>query len=415
MLVPGNEGFSIKHTQGLPPAASRATLLSRHAMTTISRRDFLKRTGAAIASATMPAIAGPISASARETEAPPKPTGAELRTITDVAQKFMDKHNMPGLSVAIARHGQFVYQAGFGYADKAADQLVNPAHLFRIASVTKPITSVALFTLIQEGRLKLDDRVFGAGGVLGFDYGDGYPERVSRITIHHLLTHTSGGWANDGNDPMFRNLKMSHKELITWAVNNQSLKDEPGQHYAYSNFGYCILGRVLEKISGRSYSDFVRQAVLKPCGIQDMQLAGNTLAQRALREVLYYGGNGNPYNMNVTRMDSHGGWIGTPSDLVQFALHVDGFDTTPSILRKETIRTMTASTAANEGYACGWCVNRAHNYWHNGSLPGVTTILVRTASGLCWAAFANARSEGANLAIDQMMWKMVKAVPAWRA
>jgi CubicO group peptidase (beta-lactamase class C family) len=214
---------------------------------------------------------------------------------------------------------------------------------------------------------------------------------------------------------MFRNLKMNHKELITWAVQNQPLKNEPGPHYAYSNFGYCILGRVLERVSGQSYATFVHQAGLKPCGIQDMQLAGNSLAQRAPQEVLYYGPSDNPYNMNVTRMDSHGGWIGTPSDLVRFELHVDDFDTTPSILRKETIRTMTTSTAANEGYACGWCVNRFRNYWHNGSLPGTTSILVRTASGLCWAAFANARSEGVNLAIDQMMWKVARAVPAWRA
>ena len=335
--------------------------------------------------------------------------------MADIAQQFMDKHDLPGLSVSIARRGQFVYRAGFGYADKAAGQAVDPSHLFRIASVTKPITSVALFTLIEQGRLKLDDRVFGADGVLRFDYGHDYPERVSRITIHHLLTHTAGGWANDGNDPMFRHPKMNHKELITWTLHNQPLQNEPGQHHAYSNFGYCILGRILEKVSGQSYATFVRQAVLKPCGIEDMQLAGNTLAQRAPKEVLYYGRKENPYGMNVTRMDSHGGWIGTPSDVVQFVLHVDGFNTTPSILRPETIRTMTASSAANEGYGCGWCVNRAHNYWHGGSLPGVTTILVRTASGLCWAAFANARNQGVNLAIDQMMWKLVKAVPAWRA
>ena len=363
----------------------------------------------------MPAIVGRLSASAHETEAQPKPTSAELRTITDVVQQFMDKHGMPGLSVAIARRGQFVFQAGFGYADKAAGQPVTPAHLFRIASVTKPITSVALFTLVEQGRLKLNDLVFGAAGVLGFDYGDSYPERVHRITIHHLLTHTGGGWANDRNDPMFRNPKMNHKELITRAVHNQPLQNEPGQHYAYSNFGYCVLGRVLEKVSGQFYASFVSQAVLEPCGIQGMQLAGNTLAQRAPQEVLYYGPNENPYNMNVTRMDSHGGWIGTPSDLARFSLHVDGFETTPNILRKETLRTMTTSSAANEGYACGWCVNKFRNYWHNGSLPGTTSILVRTASGLCWAAFANARSEGANLAMDQMMWRVVKAVPAWRA
>ena len=384
-------------------------------MTKVSRRDFLKRAGVALASGTLAAARGRIAARAREADPQPKPTGAELRQIAEIAQQFMAEHKIPGLSVAIARRGQLVYQAGFGYADKDAGQAVNPTHLFRIASVTKPVTSVALFMLIEQGRLRLDDRVFGPGAVLGLDYGDDYPDKIKRITLHHLLTHTAGGWANDGNDPMFRKVKMNHRELISWVLKNQPLKNDPGQHYAYSNFGYCILGRVVEKVSGQSYAAFVRQVVLKPCGVQDMQLAGNTLAERAPREVLYYSHEESPYSMNVNRMDSHGGWIGTTADLVQFALHVDGFSTTPSLLRSETIRTMTTGSAANPHYACGWCVNEAHNHWHDGSLPGTTTLLVRTASGLCWAAFANARSAGANRALDRMMWDLVKAVPAWHA
>ncbi len=73
---------------------------------------------------------------------------------------------------------------------------------------------------------------------------------------------------------------------------------------------------------------------------------------------------------------------------------------------------MTATTA-NPHYACGWCVNSFPNWWHTGSLPGTLTVMVRTASGLCWAALTNTRAEGINL--DAMMWKMVNAVPAWKA
>ena len=76
---------------------------------------------------------------------------------------------------------------------------------------------------------------------------------------------------------------------------------------------------------------------------------------------------------------------------------------------------MTTPTAANPGYACGWAVNKAPNWWHNGSLPGTSSILVRTASGLCWAALANARTQGIGPGLDQMMWKIAKAVPEWRA
>jgi hypothetical protein len=172
---------------------------------------------------------------------------------------------------------------------------------------------------------------------------------------------------------------------------------EPSRSRAYELAGLVIL-----------------QAVLEPCGIRDMQLAGNTLAQRAYDEVCYYGRDEDPYSMNVTRMDAHGGWIGAPDDLVRFALRVGGSNGVPGLLRAETIKTMLTASAANAGYACGWCVNRVPNYWHTGSLPGTTTIVVRTASGLCWAGFANARADGSGLALDQMMWQMARAVPAWR-
>lgn len=386
-------------------------------MPRVSRRHFLARAGRFIAAGAIPAVCRPFAAFAQGSQLQHKPGEAEAGAIAKVAGEFMTKCRVPGLSVSFARHGELVYEAGFGYADDGATERVTPAHLFRIASVSKPVTSVAVFTLIENGRLKLEDQVFGAGGVLGFDYGDILSERVRKITVHHLLTHTGGGWSNDGDDPMFRHKDMAHRELIAWTLRNQPLKEEPGQKYAYSNFGYCILGRVVEKVSGRPYADYVRQAVLEPCGIRDMQLAGNTLAQRAQEEVRYYDRdrNENPYNMNVTRMDSHGGWIAAPGDLVRFALRVGGTDTVPNLLRPETIKTMLTTSAANAGYACGWSVNRVPNYWHSGNLPGTTTIMVRTASGLCWAGFANARADGSELALDRMMWQMAGAVPAWRA
>jgi CubicO group peptidase (beta-lactamase class C family) len=362
-------------------------------------------------------LEGPFSALAADEGNPePVPTTDEAAAIARVVTESMERHHAPALSLAVARHGRLVYQQGFGYADKKAGEPATTASRFRIASVTKPITSVAIFSLIEQGRVGLHDLVFGERGRLGFDYGNDYPGAVERITLHHLLTHTAGGWENDGDDPMFREKSMSHRELITWTLRHQSLKHEPGSHYAYSNFGYCLLGRVIEKITGQSYEKHVQQAVLAKCGITDMRLAGNTLAQRAPGEVIYYGrsdADTEPYDMNVTRMDSHGGWVATPGDVVRFAMHVDGFKTTPSLLRAETIKTMTTASAANSQYACGWCVNKMPNWWHTGSLPGTLTVMVRTGSGLCWAAFTNTRVEGLNL--DELMWKVVQCVPAWHS
>jgi hypothetical protein len=149
-----------------------------------------------------------------------------------------------------------------------------------------------------------------------------------------------------------------------------------------------------------------------------MRIAGNTLAERAPGEVVYYGQGGeNPYDMNVRRMDSHGGWLATASDVVRLATHVDGMSPARDILRPNTIREMTTATAANPQYAKGWAVNSLNNWWHVGSLPGTTSIVVRTASGLCWAALLNTRETNADTggALDSMMWDMVKQVRSWGA
>jgi CubicO group peptidase (beta-lactamase class C family) len=341
---------------------------------------------------------------------------SEQQAIAAVAREFMERFKVPGLSVAIAREGRFVLRRGFGAADEETKTPVTPGHLFRIASVSKPFTSAAIFSMIEQGRLAPDDLVFGEKGRLGLEYGKTLPEPVREITVHHLLTHTCGGWANKGADPMFLHPAMNHRELIEWTLANQPLTHKPGMAYAYSNFGYCILGRLLEKLTGLPYAQAVQRDVLARCGITTMRIAGNTLAERAAEEVTYFSnGAGNPYGMNVARMDSHGGWLATAGDLVRFAMHVDGFPNPPDILRAETLKAMTTPTAANEHYACGWNVNKTPNWWHSGSLPGTSSILVRTASGLCWAALANARAEGIGPALDGMMWKIAKAVPAWRA
>lgn len=389
----------------------------------MTRRTCLKRLAlAAAASGGIPAVLRTFPADADERETQHTPTKAELAAMAEIARQTMEQSNAPGLSVAVARHGQLVFQQGYGLADKASGEAVTPASLFRIASVSKPITSVAVFSLIEQGRLRLNDRVFGADGIFRgeyMDFGKDHPDWVAKITVHHLLTHTCGGWDNSGKahpDPMFSKPALNHRELIAWTLRELPLENEPGTHYAYSNFGFCVLGRVIEKITGRPYPQYVQEAVLSKCGVTDMCIGGNVRAERAPREVIYYGQQGggtNVYDMNVARMDSHGGWIATPSDLVRFATHVDGFKTTPNILEAATIKTMTTATEQNANYACGWCVNRFRNWWHTGSLPGTLTVMVRTGSGLCWAALTNTRVDGLNL--DEMMWKMVRAVSEWRA
>lgn len=335
--------------------------------------------------------------------APPTPTDAEKAEMARLAAAFLREHSLPGLSVSFVRGDWPLLAAGYGFADANRVVPVTPHHRFRIASVSKTITATAIMICVRQGRLRLDHPVFGPRGLLEFPTA----EALHGITVDHLLTHTSGGWPNDATDPMFRDPKLSHQELITWTLANLKPTHAPGKKYAYSNFGYCLLGRVLERVTGQPYAEAVARLVLEPCGITAMHPGGNTRAEKRADEVEYITSRPDEaYGMNVARMDAHGGWIATASDLVRFASQL------PRLLNSENLRLMT-TPGLNPGYARGWAVNAAPNWWHNGSLPGTTSILVRTASGLCWAGLVNGRTEQSGVELDRLMWRLKGVVKAW--
>lgn len=370
------------------------------------------------------ALALPISLFVAQSAAPvpdrggPEPLdAADAARVDETVGAFMHEYEVPALSIAIAKEGRLVFARGYGHADAQGEQPVTPASLFRIASISKTFTAAAVMQLVEQGKLSLSDRVFGEGALLGTRYGNApYGPGIESITVEELLTHTAGGWSNDGRDPMFREPEDDHAALIGWVLDTQPLSDPPGEKYAYSNFGYCVLGRVVEAVSGTSYADFVREHLLAPAGIEDMRIAGDTLEERRPQEVVYVQAGADPYGMRVARMDAHGGWIASAVDLLRFAVRMDGFDTVPDLLRPETIRVMTTPSAANAHYAKGWSVNEAHNWWHTGSLPGTGSILVRAQNGFCWAVLTNHRAGGGfGSDLDRLTWRILERVERWPA
>ncbi|HSE42271.1 MAG TPA: serine hydrolase [Acidobacteriota bacterium] len=350
---------------------------------------------------------------------------ADQTFIRQTVNNFMTTHNVPGASVALTYQGRLVHAEAFGLANQSTNEAVTPNHLFRIASVSKPITSAAIFRLIQNGNLNLGDRIFGTNGILGTTYGtQPYGTNINQITIQHLLEHTSG-WATS-QDPMFGQFNLSQAGLISWMLNNQSLTYVPGNTYDYLNFGYCLLGRVIEQVSGLTYENYVKQNVLTPCGISDMHIAGDSLVDRRSNEVVYYTqSTWNPYGIKVSRMDAHGGWIASPKELLRFLVAHDRFTTKPDLLTTTTMGTMITSTTAPRpdgtpaNYARGWAINSAGNYWHNGDLPGTASILVRTSNEYCWAVLVNSRNDSQlqtmRTDIDNLMWAIIGQITDWPA
>src|SRR5437773_3409004 len=213
-------------------------------------------------------------------------------------QKFMSARNVPGGALAVVKDGRLVYTRGYGWADRENKVPVKPTSLFRIASISKPFTAVAVLKLIEEQKLGLDAPVWDlldpASWVPG---GKNSDERWKQITARHLLQHT-GGWDRDKSfDPMFRSREIAKTfevpsppapRVIIRYMLGKPLDFVPGTRYAYSNFGYCVLGRVIETIAGTSYEKFVQGKVLAPIGIRQMRIGASVADKRVEGEVRYY-------------------------------------------------------------------------------------------------------------------------------
>lgn len=314
--------------------------------------------------------------------------------INDKVKKYMDDFNVPGLSIAVMKNGKLVYARGFGQADKSTNEMVSPNSLFRIASVSKPITAAAIMRLTETTNLKLSDKIFGPSGILGdycavagscIDKAD-----AEKITVQNCLEHTTG-WTQDA---VWKEYQLNNTDIIKWALKNYGQPNTPGSQFQYMNFDYFLLGRVIEKKSGQTYENYVKNAILSKCGISGMRIGKDTKAANYAREATYYAdnNNGDPYDLKLTRMDANGGWVARPIDLLLFAAGIDGLNNRPDVLSAATISTMhTVSTATDaNNYAKGLNVNG--NWWmHNGCMPGTLGNVCHFANGISVAVLINTR------------------------
>lgn len=313
-------------------------------------------------------------------------------------KKFLADHKVPGGSLAIVKDGKVVYARGFGLADKEKKTPVQPESLFRIASISKPITAVAILKLVEEGKLKTSDKILDILKYEPHFEGDAkFDERWNDITVAQCLAHT-GGWDRGVSyDPMFQAHRMAKsmkidlpilpEHIIRYQI-GQKLDFTPGERYAYSNFGYSLLGRVIEKLSAKPYDEYVKEEVLKPLGITAMRMGKSLESELAEGEVHYYDVNEKketavtgpdagkdkvPLSYGAWRqetLDSHGGWIASSSDLAKFAAAFDpvgeGKDAKSrgGLLTVETVQDMFAPHAVmnkpgpdgkgGQDYGYGW-------------------------------------------------------------
>lgn len=302
------------------------------------------------------------------------------------AEEFLNRIDGQAMTVAISRNGVILYSRGFGWRDEARKTQTQPETIMRIASVTKPFTAAAIKTLVRSGKLQLNAKAFDLLKLTP-PPGAKVDPRLKSITIQQLLEH-KGGWDREKSfDPMFKigevekDLKLKEPakpiDVVRWMLGHP-LQFDPGERRAYSNFGFCVLGRVIEKVSGKSYGDYVKETVLKTSTIKDMKLGRNLVKDHDPKEVWYPA-----KNINVEVMDSHGGWIASASSLCLFMQHywIDG--------------------DPRGGGTAEWTFF--------GSLPGTTSMVRQRKDGYNIAVLCNQRREGKSDDDNEKLEKLMDA------
>lgn len=343
-----------------------------------------------------------------------KSDAPQLEPMESEIARFMGRWNIRGISLAVTRNDSLLYAKGLGMADAERGVRMTPNTIMRMASASKLVTAIAVMKLVEQGRLRLDERVLGEEGILD------YPAitrairdpRLRDITVDHLLHH-EGGFTLGAGDPMFNTKDIiAAKRLpappdslrLVEIVMDRRLGFAPGTGRRYSNFGYMLLSLVIEKVTGMSYWDYVTQEVLNPAGIYRFRPATNYYAARNPDETRYYGpdnekveewnGSGRMVERiyggsNVHGLMGAGGWCASAAELARLVASADGDPKVPDVVGPASVAALT-EFAPDKKLSRGWTSTDADGKWvRTGTLSSTHTLVERFPDGECWVLITN--------------------------
>lgn len=294
----------------------------------------------------------------------------KLNAEIDALLKTKYKPGEPGAVALVAKAGKPIYRQAFGMANLEHDILMKPEHVFEIGSITKQFTAVAILMLEEQRKLSLQDPVT--------KFIKDYPVHGHTITVHHLLTHTSGIKSYTGMErwmKLWRN-DMSPPEMID-LFKNEPMDFAPGEKWLYNNSGYFMLGYIIEKASGMPYGEFLEKNIFTPLGMKNSYLGTQSKIIRN-RAQGYQKREGfiNAEYLSLTQPYAAGSVLSTVDDLLIWNTAVKS----NRLVKKETIQKAFTNYKLNDGkatnYGYGWAldeINGSPTVEHSGGIFGFTT------------------------------------------
>ncbi len=298
--------------------------------------------------------------------------------IEKAASSFMAANSVPGISVAVVQDGELVWSAGFGMADLENFVPATPFTLFRLGSISKPVTATAILQLSERGKLDLDAELQ--------KYCPAFPKKEWPITTRELLGHLGGirhynpDGMGDIPDDSAKHFASMEESLQIFA--SDPLVAKPGTKFHYSTYGYTVLGCVLEGAASEKYVDYVKEKVFEPAGMAETQ-ADNFFAVVQHRTRWYHKDKSGVVQ-NAGVLDSSykipgGGLISSADDMARFEIAI----MTNKLLKPTTRDLMwtpqKAADGSQNGYALGWGTQKKYGLAlveHTGGQQGTSTSII---------------------------------------
>lgn len=291
-------------------------------------------------------------------------------TYTALLQKKYPKDG-PGVSALVAKDGKVIYRQAFGVANLELTVPMTSENVFELGSITKQFTSVAILMLIEQGKLGLDDEIT--------KFLPEYPTHNKKITLHHLLNHTSGIKSYTGMSSFMKLARedKSPKEVIDH-FKNEPMEFDPGEKWNYNNSGYIILGYIIEQVSGKTYEEFISENIFVPLEMKNSHYGSKTklIPNRASGYMPIEDGYRNADYLSMSLPYAAGSLMSTVDDMLLWhkAVRDDVLISSQSKALAFKNSTLNNGEATNYGY--GWQMNEINgvaSIEHGGGIFGYVT------------------------------------------
>ncbi len=302
-----------------------------------------------------------------------KPNENIERSIDEIFLEFND--TTPGASVAVVKENNIIYQRGFGLANLESKNKIDPKTNFRLASITKQFTALSIMLLENEDKLSFDDPIE--------KYFPEFPIYKSEITIKNILQHTSGILAYEDYMSDTLTTQLKDKDVLDILMRQDSTYFPPGTEHRYSNSGYAILALIIEKVSDKSYAQFLRERVFIPLEMNNSVAFENgisTINNRAFGYTKNDSGFVFADQSLTSAVLGDGGIYSSTIDLIKWDSSFDN----ATLLKREKLNTAFEKTVLQNGevadYGFGWRLDpyKDHiRHYHTGGTSGFSNIYMK--------------------------------------